>query len=74
VLMQLSNHELEEGVNHEPERILGVHPVGAPPLAVTLPMRSHVKVLTTRIADVLAAFVIAHVWRNPWPRQEDHRP
>ena len=52
----------------------GVHPVTVTSPAVTLAMRTAVKVLVNRIADVLAAFVIAHVWRSPWPRQEDHRP
>ena len=51
-----------------------MHPVTVTSPAVTLLMRTAVKVIVNRIADVAAAFVIAHVWRSPWPRQEDHRP
>ena len=72
-VMQLSNHDPDTLSTTNPKESDGVHPVTVTSPAVALLMRSAVKVLVNRIADVAAAFVIAHVWRNPWPRQEDHR-
>jgi len=72
-VMQLSNHDPDKVSTTKAKESDGVHPVAITSPAVTLLMRTAVKVLVNRIADVAAAFVIAHVWRNPWPRQEDHR-